>query len=67
VINIPKMAKQKISARQKKLTLATMEGTGLGFAIGTGLGGFGGMAIGVPLGAFAGNLFGRYKMRGRKK
>lgn len=59
----------KLTKRQRKLGLFNLEGAGLGFAVGTAVGGFGGMIVGVPIGTIAGNLVGKKfmgKPRGRK-
>jgi hypothetical protein len=56
----------KLTKRQKKIGLANLEGAGLGFAIGTGLGGFGGMVVGVPLGTLTANVLAKKKY-GKKR
>ena len=58
----------KYTKRERKITRGNVSGAGLGFVIGTALGGFGGMVIGVPAGTLAGNLIAKKragKQRGR--
>ncbi len=55
-----------LTKRQKKVALLNVEGAGVGFVIGTSLGGLGGMIIGVPAGTLAGNILAR-KRAGKKR